>query len=280
MQREGWPPLTAAELLVLRDPNKAQGAAALKLALMELLGQRALELRRDPGGKAKDDRLAPAPRAPGQPALRPPQVAALETVAAASSGGQGATIAQIVARARQSYGADMARFQDTYIIPALLARGLVETRREKWLWIFTVTRHRRTPAGEQALAELETLLARAREIPGMLERDSGQALALALSLGGAVLLLDELRPHYAVLSEELRRTVASGSAGDNSFLWVAGAADIGGASDAFDGISGLDSGWGAGGGDSGGWGGDGGGGGGDGGGGGGGDGGGGGSSGA
>ncbi|HEU4325448.1 MAG TPA: hypothetical protein VFS21_20050 [Roseiflexaceae bacterium] len=256
MQKEGWPPLTAAELLVLRDPNKAQGAAALKVTLMELLGQRALELRRDPGGKAKDDRLVPAPRAPGQSALRPPQVAALETVAMASSDGQGATIAQTVARARQSYGADMARFQDTYVIPPLLARGLVETRQEKRLWIFTVTRTHRTPAGEQALAELETLLTRAREIPGMLERDSGQALALALSLGGAVLLLDELRPHYAALSEEMRRTVAAGGAGGDSFLWVSSATDIGGASDAFDGVSSLDSGWGAGGGDSGGWGGD------------------------
>src|SRR5262245_57021213 len=39
-------PLSAAEALILLEPNKAQGKAALKLTLLEMLAQRRLTVKR------------------------------------------------------------------------------------------------------------------------------------------------------------------------------------------------------------------------------------------
>ena len=69
-------PLTAAEALILLEPNKAQGKAALKLTLLEMLAQRRLTVKRqDPTGfwriRRSIDLLQCAPEASQRVPIRP-----------------------------------------------------------------------------------------------------------------------------------------------------------------------------------------------------------------
>ncbi len=264
MQHEGWPPLTASELLILHNPNTDYGEIAFKLVLMELLGQRVLELYPDPKDKPYADRLVLVPPTPGQPPRPPLQRLVLEILTSAGPDPESATVAQVVARARQMFGENMARFRDIYIIPALTARGLLDTRLERRLWIFTETCHYRTVAGEKTLEEAQRLMAKARSLPGLRQPSGAPALALALQVGGALLLMDALYMIWGSLSEDLRRsaTAAKGSY-DGVLPWSAEAGDND-PSDVLHRLStlevsvaggGYDYGGDSGGGDSGGWGG-------------------------
>ena len=57
-----------------------------------------------------------------------------------------------------------------------------------------------TPAGEVEQRRLQGLMQQAREIPGYLDRDPVQAVAIMAALGTSVFLVEELRPHLSQLS--------------------------------------------------------------------------------
>lgn len=211
------PPLTAAEALVLRDPNKAQGREALKLTLMELLARRAVHLRQEErkgflGRVQRTGYVQLAPDARERAPRRAHVQAVLDAVAAAGSAG-GATMAQLVAQARKVFGADLSGYQARYVRPALVELGLLEERKEKSLLVFSVTRYRHTPAGEAALRRVEDQVAQARSLPAYLDSDPARAAALALGLGSTILLLDEMKPHYARLSQAIRERAGAGDSG-------------------------------------------------------------------
>jgi uncharacterized membrane protein YgcG len=215
--------LTAAELLVLRDPNRTGGQQALKLTLMELLARQGLTLRREErrgllGSVQTTEYLDRAPDA-GRSAVGTPHiVAALEVVSAAAGPEEGASVEAVVRQAQLRFGGGMAKYVAEYVRPELVARGLLEERAERMLLIFPVRRHRHTAAGEQVLRQLSERIERGRELPGLLGSSPVEAAALALSLGSAILLVDELKPHYTRLSQAMRDS--SSDAGSNPALFA------------------------------------------------------------
>ena len=197
-------PLSPAEALVLLDPRKGQSRAALKLTLTGLLMQGVLRLEESEekglfGRTKKVTRLRVSPDAPAVP---PPAASVVEVVRAAEA--KGGKLDELALQARKAYGTDLSGFQKSHVVPALVARGLVEERRERMLGLIPVRRLYHTAAGEAEKSRLETLIAEARNIPDYLSRDLGRAAAVAAALGGALLLVDELRPFYGRISEALR----------------------------------------------------------------------------
>lgn len=214
--------LTAAEALVLQDPQKAQGRAALKLTMMELLARRALSLHQEEKrgllGRTRTTeylRLEPnAARFAQYAHVR----AVVEVIAEAGKPGTEPTMQQVVAHARKAFGTDLSRYQSGYVIPALGQRGLVEATRRNVLGIFPSTRYQRTAEGDAALHQLQANMDAARRIPPMLDTGNPQEIAaLVAGLGASLLLVDELRPHYRRLSQMLRPG-ATNDGGDASFM--------------------------------------------------------------
>ena len=214
--------LTAAEALVLQNPHKAQGRAALKLTMMELLARRVLSLRPEEkrgllGRTRKTEYLRLDPNA-ARFAQYPHVRAVVEVIAGAGKPGTEPTMQEVVANARKTFGTDLARYQSAYVIPALEQRGLVEATRHKVLGVFPSTRYQRTTEGDVALQQLESNMDAARRIPPMLDNGNPQEIAaLVAGLGASLLLVDELRPHYRRLSHTLRPG-ATNDGGDASFV--------------------------------------------------------------
>lgn len=197
--------LTPAEAMVLLDPQRNQGREAFKISLMWLLAQHHLTATAIPGrwfGKPSTQ-LSRGPRAGAR--LPPDLQAVMSTVAAAGTG----LMNDVVKEARTRFGADLGRFLNDFVHPSLLGRGLVRSFEEKSRVLFipiTRARHERTPAGEALARQIETLFEDARRIPGYLDRSPAQAAALAVSLGGLILLLPELRPHLDRIAAVTRRS--------------------------------------------------------------------------
>ncbi len=95
--------------------------------------------------------------------------------------------------------------------PALVARGLAEMRRVGGSSAFFLSDRIRacTPAGEAEKTRVQNALHEARAIPQYLDRDPAQAAALAAAAGGAILLVEELRPHYRQLANAFEEPDAS-----------------------------------------------------------------------
>jgi hypothetical protein len=201
-------PLTAAEALILLEPNKVQGQTALKLTLLELLAHRLLTVHRQEqwgflGMCRKVDLLQCAPDAAQRGPARSHVQAVLRTLSAARASRR-VPMKQVIAAMRKAFGADLAGYQRRYIVPELVVRGLLEAYRTKSLWVFWRTHYRHTPVGETARRQLGEQLTNARALPALLDIDPAQAAAIAVTLGSTLLLAEELRSHYAQLSRALR----------------------------------------------------------------------------
>ena len=118
--------------------------------------------------------------------------------------GSGGRIAEIVKRARRRYGANFGHFERDYVRAALRRRGLIFEIRRPVLWIFSRRRDERTAKGELERRRIQQQMAQALTIPDLLRREPGEAAVLAASLGGAILLVPELRSHYQRLTEAMR----------------------------------------------------------------------------
>lgn len=200
--------LSAAEALVLQNPDLNQGRAAFKLTLMELLARKLITLRHEEkrlsfGRTRKTDYLQLSPDAQLHVASSPAFQAVLGVVVQARAKDADATIPQVVQQARKSFGADLGKFQTEQIIPALISRGLLEQYTKKRLGLFNTTRYRPTAAGETLRQELAGHLNQARTLPTLVDQDPATAVALIATLGSAVLLVDELKPHYGRISQAL-----------------------------------------------------------------------------
>ncbi len=213
--------LSAAEALVLQNPQVAHGRAAIKLTLMELRARRIVTMCHEEkkvrfGRVQRTDYLQVAEQ--GQQVMQPPSAsgAVVDMLRAAGALGTGVTMPQVVQQARRSFGSDLSGFQQKHLLPALVQRGLLETYQKKVLGLFPKTRYRHTPAGESMGQALRAHLEQARTLPEALDRDPVQAAALVASLGGSILLVDEIKPHYGRLSQALRKPEADDDGGDLS----------------------------------------------------------------
>ncbi len=213
-------PLSAAEALVLQDPNRNQGRAGFKLTLMELLARKLITLRHEErpdrfGRVHKTDYLVVRPDAQTSASNRPDFQSVLTTVGQAGTKGADATVDQVVQSARKVFGADLSKFQSIHIIPALTNRGLIEQYTAKRLVVFSTTRYRHTAAGEALKQQIEGQLNQARSLPTLVDQDPASAVALVATLGSMVLLVDDLKPHYGRISQALRVTDS-----DTGYIYV------------------------------------------------------------
>lgn len=209
--------LTAAEALVLQNPQAAQGRATLKLTLMELIAGRIVTMRTEEkktrfGRVQRIDYLhlngANAPYVPGGTTVQ----AVIELLQAA--GASASTADQIVQQAQRSFGKDLSGFQQKQVVPALMNQGLIESYQKKVLGLCPTTRYRPTAAGETLRQQLIAQLEQAKALPEVVERDPLQAAALVAMLGSGILLVDELKPHYSRLAHALRQPQGEGDDGE------------------------------------------------------------------
>lgn len=189
---------------------------------MELLARKLITLRHEEqrlsfGRTRKTDYLQISPDAQARVAGSPAFQAALAAVAQARTKGADAMIPQVVQQARKSFGTDLGKFQSEQIIPALTSRGLIEQYTKKRLGLFNTTRYRPTAAGEALRQEITGHLNQARALPSMVDHDPASAAALIVTLGSAVLLVDELKPHYGRISQALNAGQAGGDVDVDSF---------------------------------------------------------------
>lgn len=207
--------LSAPEAFVLISLPLWHAQKALKLGFMGLLAQGVLRVEtEDKPGLIRTRHITHLYASPNLPSSLPPISASLVAVvnAAAPTG----TMTNLVKQARRAYGSALLGFVRNWVLPSLVARGLVEPYKHRLLGLFPVNAFRRTQAGEAEKARLDGLLLEASQIPGYLDRDPAQATALVAALGGAILLADELRPHYQAIGQAMRQRDATDSGGYTS----------------------------------------------------------------
>ncbi len=214
-------PLGAAEAYLLLSLPKFDNRKALKIGFMGLLAQGVLRIENeDRPGLFRTRHIARLRVAAAAPANLPPVAASLVKVVRATE--PDGLMRDVVKQSMREYGSALLGFVQTIVAPALIARGLAEKQTSRILGLLPRTRYVRTPAGESEKIRLDGLMQDACSIPRYLDRDPAQAAALAASLGGVILLIDELRPHYQAIAVALRER------GSGDFAPV----DIGG----FDGV--------------------------------------------
>jgi len=251
--------LSAPEAYLLMSLPLCNPSKALKLGFMGLVAQGVLRLEtEDRRGLLRTRHIPHLHVAPNVSESLPPVAASLVGVVRGAE--PGGLIKDVLAQCYREYGRTLMGIMQNCLGPALVGRGLAEPYRRRFLGIFPVAIFRRTPAGESEKLRIEGLMQDARSIPNYLDRDPAQAAALVAALGAAILLVEELRPHYQALGLALRER-DTGGYGDGG--WTSGdfAGDFGGIGDfgsidfsCFDGgaFDSFDAGFDAGGGDGGG----------------------------
>jgi hypothetical protein len=195
--------LSAAEAFVLLSLPRFDVRAALKYGFIGLLTQGILRIEaEDRPGLFRARNIPHLRVALKLPATLPPIAASLVAVVRAAE--PDGRMRDVLRQAMRAYGRTLVGFVQDVVGPALVARGLAETRRSRVLGLLPLIRFYRTPAGEAEKARLQELMQEASAIPQQLERDPAQAVALVAVLGGAILLVEGLRPHYAALERALR----------------------------------------------------------------------------
>src|SRR5262249_55863530 len=218
--------LSAPEAFVLLSLPKFDAVKTLKLGFMGLVAQGVLRIdEEERPGLLRTRRIVHLPAAPQAPAaLRPLAESLVRTVRAAAPGG---LVKDVVKQAQRNYGTGYTRLVPNHVYPALAGRGLAEARKSRLLGLVPVTRFFRTPAGEAEKDRLDTTMREARTIPQYLDRDPAQAAALAAAAGAAILLIEELRPHYQDLAAAMRLRGSDFAGIDGGGDFSSGAFDFG-----------------------------------------------------
>lgn len=196
------PGLSAPEALVLMSLPRFDARKAIKIGLLALLlqGVLRLDVEERPGllRKRQTVRLRAIDTRPSLPGASASLVA---VVRAAEPAG---VMSDVVKQAAREYGRALTGFVQNHVMPELVRRGLAEPRRQRLLGLFPITRWHPTVAGEVERRRLQSVTRQARAIPDFLNSDPAQAVALAAAAGSALLLVDELKPHYQRLSQAMR----------------------------------------------------------------------------
>lgn len=201
--------LTAPEAFVLLKGRQAKGAASLKLALTQLLVQRHLRAeRRERVRKWLRHRFVSITAA--TPARPLPKHLAVVLEAVRKVHGSDGELRRIVRELTRVCSGNIQRYNRLYVEHDLVERGLLVEKVTVVLGIITVSRCERTAAGERCAARITELMAEARGVPALLERDPAQAAALAVALGSAILLVEELRPYLSEIAETVRNRNGDG----------------------------------------------------------------------
>jgi hypothetical protein len=205
--------LSAAEAFVLMSLPRYDARQALKLGFTGLLAQGILRIEQEERPGFIRTRHISHLHVVANPPEKLPSIAA-SLVRITQSAAPGGLMSDIVAQAGREYGRSFAGFVRNLVGPALVARGLAELRKSRLLGLVPLTRFHQTPVGEEEKARLQSLLQEARAIPQHLDSDPARVAALVAALGGAIFLVEGLRPHYAALERALRPADRGGGDGD------------------------------------------------------------------
>jgi hypothetical protein len=206
-------PLSAVEAFVLLKPMSARGRDTIKLAMMTLIAQGTISVNQEERHVLGFTRRSTVLRLRGSRRILFPGARRLIGMVGPGS----CTMNEFVARVRRTYGANMTAFVQQEVRPALLRRGLLARRQQRFLLLFMRTHWDLTPAGKSERTRVERAVERAREIPDFLDRDPAQAAAIAFSLGSAVLLVPELKHHYQQLAQAMRDHGGNGGGGGDLY---------------------------------------------------------------
>jgi hypothetical protein len=191
-------PLSPAEAVVLLSPNLVKGQAAVKATLLLLLATGVLRIEETEQPGVFRNRKVAHLRIVAEPKNAPPEIAALVDVVreAQAAGGKIIDVAKL---AEKTFGSACMQFSIKFIIPALIARGLLRKQKILFTHVF-----RLTPAGAAEQARIKSDLFKADDVARLLKSDPAQAAALARTLGSNVLLSDKLTKRFKPLSDAMR----------------------------------------------------------------------------
>jgi hypothetical protein len=200
--------LSPAESLVLLKPNGTPAREAVKVTLLSLLAQGLLRIEEETEQRFLWSRKVACVRPTGRTrGSLAPHAASLMQVVQDAQRHRG-VMKHLVDRAREAYGTRLETFNSLFIIPALIGRGLLEEGRT----LLFFRKWNLTAAGAAEQKRIEHDIERARTIPALLHSNPAEAAAIALAVGGTLLLIEELRPYFRQLSEAMR-TQSSGPDG-------------------------------------------------------------------
>jgi hypothetical protein len=206
-----WPAerwrLTAPESYVLRAPEHMSSVEAFKLGLREVVLRRGLRIERleiaSPFGRSRPKvALRQGTVAMTEPALTP--LVELYARALRRRSADYVLVEDLARGASREFKRSFAGYIDDHVYPSLARRGLLYVDRSTRFGLFPQTRHRFTPAGREAAAELNQWL---RVGTARLERwvrdFPDRALAYAGGAGAAILLMDHLFPEFERLGRHI-----------------------------------------------------------------------------
>ncbi len=200
-------PLSPAEATVLLAPNRAKPINAIKATLLLLLTTGVLRLEEsETFGIFRNKKVAHL-RIAAEPRNTPPEIGALLDVVRAAQA-DGGKITDTIKAAEKAFGPACWQFNSKFLVPALIARGLLTQRKFLFLNISHLT-----PAGEKERARLKSDLFKADDVARLLKSDPAQAAALAVTLGTTVLLSDKLTRQFKPLAAAMRMNDGGGDAG-------------------------------------------------------------------
>jgi hypothetical protein len=204
--------LSPAEALFLLKSCRVTGVSTIRVTLLSLLAKGILRIEEQQSAGLFRTKTVPYLRIAREPTPNlPPHVTVLIDLVQAAQA-DGGKIRDVVKRCGKQFGGGCVFYNTKFIAPALLERGFIEPRRVLFLRMFRVT-----PTGAVERQKIETDVAKARGLPQLLKSDPEQAVALAMALGGTLLLAEGLEKHYKQLADAVRSS-DSGVGGDSGFI--------------------------------------------------------------
>jgi hypothetical protein len=207
--------LSPAEALVLHRPNRAAAAEAVKVTLLWLSAQGLLRIEEETKKVQSTGRESPP--------LWPDATSVMGIVCEANSPDE-RMLEYLAKRVHHAYGHEFTGFLSQFIMPSLVRRGLLEQRRV--LLLFPKSYLTRTGTIEKTRIAAD--IAQACTIPALQSSDPAEAAAVALTVGGSVLPVEELQSHYRQLSQVIRSVWGAEVYGGGEGGWGGGGGYDGG----------------------------------------------------
>ncbi len=207
--------LSAPEAYLLLNLPHWDVHRALKLGFMGLVTQGMLRLDiEERPGLVRKRRIPHLRVAPALPEPLPPVAASLvKVVRAAEPEG---LLKDVLRQCAHAYRRTLVGFIRDCVGPALVTRGLAAPKRARILGLVPYDSFALTVAGEAEKVRLQGLIHEVSAVPSLIESDPAKAMSLIAALGGAFLLVEELKPHYPALEKALRPS--DGSGGDSYYF--------------------------------------------------------------